>query len=73
MFNCLSQCALRSRNASEFNITDYVNWEGDNEIAVMVYQWSDATYIEDQDQWWLSGIFRDVHLIAFPSDVYIRD
>ncbi|KAJ4258959.1 Beta-galactosidase (Lactase) [Fusarium torreyae] len=61
------------RNASEFDITEYVDWEGDNDISVMVYQWSDATYIEDQDQWWLSGIFRDVHLIAFPSTIYIRD
>jgi beta-galactosidase len=33
-----------------------------------VYQWSDGTYIEDQDQWWLSGIFRDVYLLAFPEE-----
>ncbi|KAF4945848.1 hypothetical protein FSARC_14337, partial [Fusarium sarcochroum] len=65
--------AQGSRNASEFDITEYIEWESDNEVSVTVYQWSDATYIEDQDQWWLSGIFRDVHLIAFPSDVYIRD
>ncbi|RTE84746.1 hypothetical protein BHE90_000793 [Fusarium euwallaceae] len=65
--------AQGSRNASEFDITEYIDWERDNEVSVTVYQWSDATYIEDQDQWWLSGIFRDVHLIAFPSDPYIRD
>ncbi|RSM06502.1 hypothetical protein CEP52_005694 [Fusarium oligoseptatum] len=64
---------LCSRNASEFDITEYIDWERDNEVSITAYQWSDATYIEDQDQWWLSGIFRDVHLIAFPSDPYIRD
>ncbi|KAL2679051.1 hypothetical protein Neosp_009807 [[Neocosmospora] mangrovei] len=65
--------AQGSRNASEFDITEYIDWERENEVSVTVYQWSDATYIEDQDQWWLSGIFRDVHLIPFPFDSYIRD
>ncbi|KAF7556049.1 hypothetical protein G7Z17_g1748 [Cylindrodendrum hubeiense] len=51
----------------------YVNWEGRNELSVTVYQWSDATYIEDQDQWWLSGIYRDVQLLAFPSKHRIED
>lgn len=36
-------------------------------MCVRVYQWSDGSYIEDQDQWWLSGIFRDVYLLAFPK------
>lgn len=49
--------AQGSRNPSEFDITDYVNRDGAaNELSVRVYQWSDATYIEDQDQWWLSGM-----------------
>lgn len=48
--------AQGSRNASEFDITEYIDWERDNEVSVTVYQWSDATYIEDQDQWWLSGM-----------------
>jgi Beta-galactosidase/beta-glucuronidase len=43
-----------SRNPSEFDITPFLK-DGDNEVFVRVYQWSDATYIEDQDQWWLSG------------------
>ncbi|KAJ5750540.1 Glycoside hydrolase family 2 immunoglobulin-like beta-sandwich [Penicillium manginii] len=47
--------------------------DGDNEVFVRVYQWSDATYIEDQDQWWLSGIFRDVTLIAFPTNDRLND
>ncbi|KAL6399625.1 putative glycoside hydrolase family 2 protein [Ilyonectria robusta] len=65
--------AQGSRNASEFDVTAYVNWEGHNELSVTVYQWSDATYIEDQDQWWLSGIYRDVYLLAFPSKHRIED
>lgn len=38
-----------------------------------MYQWSDGSYIEDQDQWWLSGIFRDVTLLAFPGQARIED
>ena len=56
-----------SRNPSEFDITDYLSSEGTNTLATRVYQWSDGTYLEDQDQWWLSGIFRDVYLVPFPS------
>lgn len=36
-------------------------------LAVRVFQWSDATYLEDQDMWWLSGIFRDVLLMGLPT------
>lgn len=62
-----------SRNASEFDVSSVVNKDGANEVFVKVYQWSTATWIEDQDQWYLSGIFRDVHLIAFPSTNRIDD
>lgn len=62
-----------SRNASEFDVSQVVTKDGPNEVFVKVYQWSTATYIEDQDQWYLSGIFRDVHLIAFPSTNRISD
>ena len=61
-----------ARNPSEFDITSVVNFSGENILAVRVYQFCDGSYIEDQDQWWLSGIFRDVFLIAFPS-VAIED
>lgn len=47
--------AQGSRNAAEFDVTQLIRPDCDNEIWVRVYQWSDATYIEDQDQWWLSG------------------
>ncbi|KAI5458539.1 glycosyl hydrolases family 2, TIM barrel domain-containing protein [Mariannaea sp. PMI_226] len=65
--------AQGSRNPSEFDVTEFVNRAASNEVVVRVYQWSDGTYIEDQDQWWLSGIFRDVHLIAFPKESRIED
>lgn len=55
-----------SRMPAEFDITGHVR-SGENVIAVQVYQWSDGTYLEDQDMWWLSGIFRDVSLLAFPE------
>lgn len=54
-----------SRIISEFDITKYVS-VGHNTIAVEVLQWSDATYMEDQDMWWMSGIFRNVTLSALP-------
>lgn len=47
--------AQGSRNPSEFDISEFVDRKGPNHLFVRVYQWSDATYIEDQDQWWLSG------------------
>lgn len=54
-----------SRLPAEFDVTDLVR-PGHNVIAVRVHQWSDGSYCEDQDMWWLSGIFRDVYLIASP-------
>ncbi|ETS85923.1 hypothetical protein PFICI_03948 [Pestalotiopsis fici W106-1] len=62
-----------SRNPAEFDVSSVVNRDGENELVVQVYQWCEASYIEDQDQWWLSGIFRDVHLIAFPGPARIED
>lgn len=56
-----------ARNPSEFDITQYVDGAGENVLAVEVYQHCDGRYLEDQDEWWLSGIFRDVYLHAFPK------
>lgn len=55
-----------SRLPGEFDVTDKVH-EGENDITVRVYKWSDGTWLEDQDMWWLSGIFRDVELISEPK------
>ncbi|GAP90729.1 putative glycoside hydrolase family 2 protein [Rosellinia necatrix] len=62
-----------SRNPAEFDITGVVDQAGENTLAVKVYQYCDGTYIEDQDQWRMSGIFRDVHLIGFPAQSRIED
>ncbi|RKP48865.1 beta-galactosidase subunit alpha [Cohnella endophytica] len=61
-----------SRLTSEFDLTPFIV-KGINRMAVRVYQWSDGSYLEDQDMWWMSGIFRDVYLIAEPSAVRIAD
>ena len=55
-----------SRVPSEFDISSFVH-EGENDITVRVYKWSDGSYLEDQDMWWYSGIFRDVELISEPA------
>ncbi|KAJ5724983.1 Glycoside hydrolase family 2 N-terminal [Penicillium malachiteum] len=62
-----------SRNPAEFDLTDHILLEDDNEIMVRVYQYCDGSYLEDQDQWWLSGIFRDVYLLAFSANARIED
>ena len=63
-----------ARLCSEFDITEYVV-EGRNSCTIRVFQWSDGTYLENQDMWWLSGIFRDVELIKEPKtgveDIFI--
>lgn len=64
-----------SRVPSEFDVTSLVR-PGPNTLAVQVLQWSDGSYLEDQDMWWLSGIFRPVTLVAVPrvsiEDVAVR-
>ncbi len=60
-----------SRLPAEFNITRYLN-PGENLLAVEVYRWCDGSYLEDQDFWRLSGIFRDVILVS-RAPLYIRD
>ncbi|HLP18059.1 MAG TPA: glycoside hydrolase family 2 TIM barrel-domain containing protein, partial [Bacteroidota bacterium] len=56
---------------AEFDITQYIR-KGENKLAVEVYRWCDGSYLEDQDIWRLSGIFRDVDLIARPK-TFISD
>jgi beta-galactosidase/beta-glucuronidase len=60
-----------SMTPAEFNLTDYIG-EGENQIAVQVFRWSDGSYLEDQDFWRLSGIYRDVYLYSTPR-LHIRD
>ena len=56
---------------AEFDITGYVN-EGQNRLAVEVYRWSDGSYLEDQDMWRFSGIYRPVELWVRPK-IHIKD
>ena len=62
-----------SRNLAEFNITPYLNKEGEeNTVAVEVYRHSDGSFLESQDMFRLPGIFRTVALTAMPQ-VQVRD
>lgn len=64
-----------SRLRTEFDVTDVVR-PGTNTLDVRVHQWSAMTYVEDQDQWWLPGIFREVTLLHRPAggldDVWVN-
>ncbi|TFG14401.1 MAG: DUF4981 domain-containing protein [Promethearchaeota archaeon] len=60
-----------SMTPAEFNITDYLKIKN-NVIAVEVYRWSDGSYLEGQDMWKFSGIFREVYLFSTPK-IHIRD
>lgn len=64
-----------SRLPAEFDLSPYVQ-TGTNRLTALVIRWSDGSYLEDQDMWWLSGIFRDVYLYRKPAiaiaDVFIR-
>jgi beta-galactosidase/evolved beta-galactosidase subunit alpha len=64
-----------SRLIAQFDVTALVR-PGENLLAIEVVQWSDGSYLEDQDMWWLSGIFREVSLLAQPAfdllDVFVK-
>ena len=64
-----------SRLPSEFDVTNALR-DGSNVVAVRVHQWSAGSYLEDQDMWWISGIFRSVSLRELPvggiSDVQVH-
>lgn len=63
--------SVNSRNAAEFDLTKYLR-PGSNLLAVEVYRFSAGSYLEDQDMWRLSGIFRNVTLWSAPG-VHVRD
>ncbi len=60
-----------SRLPAEFDLTGVVK-PGTNTLSAQVFRWCDGSYLEDQDFWRLSGIYRDVYLVARPQ-AYIRD
>jgi beta-galactosidase len=61
---------------AEFDLTDAVSFEKINELVAVVIKWSDASFVEDQDQWWFSGLDREVFLRATPrahlADFFVR-
>lgn len=57
-----------SHSTSEFDVTEYLV-DGKNRIAVLVLKWCDGSYLEDQDKFRMSGIFRDVYLLKRPREV----
>ncbi|KAG8053927.1 hypothetical protein GUJ93_ZPchr0001g29589 [Zizania palustris] len=64
-----------SRLPAEFEVTDFCHpcdSDKENVLAVQVMRWSDGSYLEDQDHWWLSGIHRDVLLVSKPQ-IFITD
>ncbi len=61
-----------SHMTSEFKVTDFVH-AGTNRIAVLVLKWCDGTYLEDQDMWRMSGIFREVYLLERSTRGRIED
>ncbi len=57
-----------SRMPAEFDITNKLN-EGENFISMMVVQYSDGTYVEDQDMWWAAGIFREAYIVSRTTNI----
>ncbi|MDD6264748.1 MAG: glycoside hydrolase family 2 TIM barrel-domain containing protein [Clostridia bacterium] len=65
MYSTVSHCT------SEMQINDYLS-EGENTFKILVFKWCASSYLEDQDKWRLSGIFREVYVLSRPK-VNIRD
>jgi beta-galactosidase len=61
-----------ARTPAEFDITALLNFTGRNELVALVVQWSDASFLEDQDHWWQAGLQREVFLYATGSP-HIQD
>ncbi|MDP9283675.1 MAG: DUF4981 domain-containing protein [Actinomycetota bacterium] len=65
--------AKDSRTPAEFDVSGLVRHGGPNELVAVVVRWSDASFVEDQDQWWHAGLSRSIRLVS-PSvrDVEVR-
>jgi len=68
--------AKDTRLPSEFDLTAYVRAGATHTLAAAVVKWSDASFVEDQDQWWMGGIHREVYLYSqaalYLEDVFVR-
>ena len=65
--------AKDSRTPAEFDVSELVRHDGPNELVAVVVRWSDASFVEDQDQWWHAGLPRSIRLVS-PTvrDVEVR-
>jgi len=61
-----------SRLPAEFDVTEAIRHGEENVLVAVVVRWSDATFIEDQDMWWMSGLYREVYLYS-TGPVYLED
>jgi len=59
--------AKDTRTSTEFDISSFLT-DGENQLTVIVVKWSDASFIEDQDHWWMAGIYRDVYIHSLPQN-----
>ena len=64
--------AKDTRLPSEFDLTPFVRAGASHLLAAAVVKWSDASFVEDQDQWWMGGIHREVYLYS-QADYYLED
>lgn len=65
--------AKGSRLPCEFDVTDALRRNGKQCLCLRVVRWSDGSYLEDQDHWWLSGVYREVELVLRPAPARISD
>lgn len=65
--------AKGSRLPCEFDVTDALRGNGEQCLSLQVVRWSDGSYLEDQDHWWLSGVYREVELALRPAPARISD
>lgn len=66
--------AKGSRLPCEFDVTDALRGDGEEQcLCLRVIRWSDGSYLEDQDHWWLSGVYREVELALRPAATRISD
>lgn len=65
--------AKDTRLPSEFDLTPFVRAGASHTLAAAVVKWSDASFVEDQDQWWMGGIHREVYVYSQEARHYIED
>src|SRR5690242_13697743 len=56
--------AKDARTPADFDVTPFVRFDGPNELIAVVVRWSDASFVEDQDQWWHAGLPRSIALVS---------